>query len=48
VNFEPSERATEFRERLLAFMDEHVYPAEPVYAEAVREAQARGEMHPHP
>ncbi|MEA2280984.1 MAG: acyl-CoA dehydrogenase [Solirubrobacteraceae bacterium] len=48
MNFEPSERATEFRERLLAFMDEHVYPAEPVYAEAVREAQARGEMHPHP
>jgi acyl-CoA dehydrogenase len=48
VNFEPSERATEFRERLLAFMDEHVIPAEPVYAAAVREAQARGEMHPHP
>jgi acyl-CoA dehydrogenase len=48
VNFEPTERATEFRERLLAFMDEHVYPAEPVYAEAVREAQARGEMHPYP
>jgi acyl-CoA dehydrogenase len=48
VNFEPTQRATEFRERLLAFMDEHVYPAEPVYAESVREAQARGEMHPHP
>jgi acyl-CoA dehydrogenase len=38
VNFELSDRAHEFRERLLAFMDEHVYPAEPVWAEQMREA----------
>jgi acyl-CoA dehydrogenase len=48
VNFEPSPRATEFLERLGAFMDERVYPAEPVYAEQVRAARERGEMHPHP
>jgi acyl-CoA dehydrogenase len=48
VNFEPSPRGAEFRERLQAFMDEHVYPAEPVYAQQVREARAGGEMHPHP
>jgi len=33
MNFELSPRAQEFRERLIAFMDEHVYPAEPVWAE---------------
>ena len=48
MNFEPSERTREYQERLGSFMDEHVYPAEPVYAEQVREARARGEMHPHP
>jgi acyl-CoA dehydrogenase len=49
VNFEPSPRAAEFLERLRAFMDEHVLPAEPVYADQVREArEQRGEMHPHP
>ena len=31
MDFEPSERCVEFKERLGAFMDEHVYPAEPVY-----------------
>jgi acyl-CoA dehydrogenase len=36
VNFELSDRAKEFQERLLAFMDERVYPAEPVWAEQVR------------
>ncbi len=33
MNFELSGRAQEFRERLLAFMDEHVHPSEPVWAE---------------
>ncbi len=28
MDFQPSERCTEFTERLSAFMDEHVYPAE--------------------
>ena len=31
MDFEPSERCREFTERLQAFMEEHVYPAEPVY-----------------
>ena len=31
MNFEPTDRAKEFAERLQAFMDERVYPAEPVY-----------------
>jgi acyl-CoA dehydrogenase len=48
VNFELPQRAQEFRERLLAFMDEHVYPAEPVWAEQVRAARTSGDMHPHP
>jgi acyl-CoA dehydrogenase len=39
VNFELSDRAQDFRERLLAFMDEHIYPAEPVWAEQMRAAE---------
>jgi acyl-CoA dehydrogenase len=31
VNFEFSERTKEFQNRLLAFMDEHIYPNEPRY-----------------
>ena len=31
MDFEPSKRCSEFKERLSAFMDDHVYPAEPVY-----------------
>jgi acyl-CoA dehydrogenase len=45
VNFEPTDRAKEYAERLQAFMDEHVLPAEPVYAEQLR---ASGEPHFHP
>ncbi len=36
MDFELSGRAKDFRERLLAFMDERVYPAERVYIEQVR------------
>ncbi|MBW8484527.1 acyl-CoA dehydrogenase family protein [Actinomadura parmotrematis] len=32
MDFELSPKAREYQERLLAFMDEHVYPAESVYA----------------
>jgi acyl-CoA dehydrogenase len=39
VNFELSDRAQDFRDRLLAFMDEHIYPAEPVWAEQMRAAE---------
>jgi len=45
VNFEPSDRAREYLERLQTFMDERVYPAEPVYAEQLRES---GQAHFHP
>jgi acyl-CoA dehydrogenase len=48
VEFSHSERAEEFRSRLLSFMDEHVYPAEPVWLEQVQESTARGEPHCHP
>ena len=30
MDFEPSQRCSEYKERLSAFMDEHIYPAEPV------------------
>ncbi|MDQ3952902.1 MAG: acyl-CoA dehydrogenase family protein, partial [Actinomycetota bacterium] len=35
MDFEHSERSRRLQDELLAFMDEHVYPAEPVYAEQV-------------
>ena len=36
MDFEPSKRCSEFKERLSAFMDEHVYPAEEVYERQLR------------
>jgi acyl-CoA dehydrogenase len=45
MDFEFSDRCQELRERLLAFMDEHVYPAESVYEEQLR---ASGNPHLHP
>ncbi len=36
MDFQPSERCSEFKERLGAFMDEHVYPAEAVYAQQLQ------------
>ena len=45
MDFELSDRCKDFQERLLAFMDEHVYPAEPVYEEQIR---AAGDPHHHP
>jgi acyl-CoA dehydrogenase len=45
MDFELSDRCKELRERLLAFMDEHVYPAEAVYHEQL---VASGEPHSHP
>jgi acyl-CoA dehydrogenase len=38
MDFEPSPRCSEFKERLSAFMDEHVYPAEEVYERQLRES----------
>ncbi|NUS94553.1 MAG: acyl-CoA dehydrogenase [Nocardia sp.] len=43
--FTSTERAREYRRTLLAFMDECVYPAEPVYAEQMA---AAGNPHHHP
>ena len=45
MNFELSDRCQQLRERLLAFMDEHVYPAEPVYHQQLVDS---GEPHFHP
>jgi acyl-CoA dehydrogenase len=45
MDFEPSPRCTEFTERLSAFMDEHVYPAEEVYERQLRES---GDAHSQP
>jgi acyl-CoA dehydrogenase len=45
VNFEPSPKTKELQERLLEFMDSHVYPAEPVWREQVRES---GDPYFHP
>jgi acyl-CoA dehydrogenase len=39
VNFELSDRAKEFSERLQAFMDERVLPAEPLWAEQMQAAE---------
>ena len=38
MDFELTPQVTELRDRIRAFMDEHVYPAEAVYAEQMREA----------
>ena len=43
--FDLSERGREYRDRLLTFMDEHVYPAEAVYRQQMRDS---GDPHHHP
>jgi acyl-CoA dehydrogenase len=45
MDFEPSQRCSEFKERLEAFMDEHIYPAEHVYERQLLES---GNPHHHP
>ncbi|UDY34424.1 acyl-CoA dehydrogenase family protein [Dermatobacter hominis] len=45
MDLEPSDRGKELRDRLLEFMDTHVYPAEPVYREQMA---AAGDPHAHP
>jgi acyl-CoA dehydrogenase len=45
MDFEPSPRCIEFKERLTAFMDEHVYPSEEVYEQQLRES---GDPHHQP
>jgi acyl-CoA dehydrogenase len=45
MDFEPSQRCSEFKERLTAFMDEHVFPAEPIYERQLSES---GDPHHQP
>jgi acyl-CoA dehydrogenase len=45
MEFELTDRCKELRERLLAFMDEHIYPAESVYHDQVLQS---GDPHHHP
>jgi len=45
MDFEPSSKAKEYLGRLQEFMDGHVYPAEPVYAEQRRKLTAAGTPH---
>jgi acyl-CoA dehydrogenase len=45
MDFRPSDRSLEFKERLVAFMDEHVIPAEAVYERQLRES---GDLHHQP
>jgi acyl-CoA dehydrogenase len=45
MEFAPSDRCQQLRERLLAFMEERVYPAEPVYARQIADS---GDPHFHP
>jgi acyl-CoA dehydrogenase len=44
MDFGYDERTQDLRERLLAFMDERVYPAEPVFREQAEAAEAAGRM----
>ena len=45
MDFEPSQRCRDFSERLTDFMQEHVYPAEEIFAAQLREA---GDPHAEP
>jgi acyl-CoA dehydrogenase len=38
MDFEPSPRCVEFKDRLTEFMEEHIYPAEEVYERQLRES----------
>jgi acyl-CoA dehydrogenase len=45
MDFEPSKRCSEFKERLSAFLDEHIHPAEALYERQLRES---GDPHHQP
>ena len=44
MDFAYDDRTQDLRERLFAFMDEHIYPAEPVFREQAEAAEAAGRM----
>ena len=46
MHFEHSDKAKEYIERVQAFMDAHVYPAEPVYYQQMEEAEDRWQIPP--
>jgi acyl-CoA dehydrogenase len=48
MDFEPSARAADYLGRMQAFMDSHVYPAEPVYARQRAELTDAGRPHDLP
>ena len=48
MDFEPSAKAQDYVSRLTDFMDAHVYPAEPVYAEQLAELESAGRGHELP
>ena len=48
MDFEPSAKAQDYISRLTDFMDAHVYPAEPVYAEQLAELESAGRGHELP
>ncbi len=45
MDFQPSDRCQEFKQRLTAFMDEHIHPAEALYERQLRES---GDPHHQP
>ncbi|HEY5332263.1 MAG TPA: acyl-CoA dehydrogenase family protein, partial [Solirubrobacterales bacterium] len=45
MDFELTDRCKEFQKRVQAFMDERIYPAEPIYKQQMREA---GDPNHHP
>jgi acyl-CoA dehydrogenase len=48
VDFGYDARTEELRDKLLAFMESHVYPAEPTFAQQVSEAEASGDIWQRP
>jgi len=48
VDFEPGARSAQYLDRMQAFMDSAVYPAEPVYAKQRRDLTAAGRPHELP
>jgi acyl-CoA dehydrogenase len=48
VDFEPSTKAQDYLQRLSAFMDSEVYPAEAVYEQQMTEQAAAGRVHQSP
>lgn len=45
MDFEPSQRSGEYTDRMQAFMDEHVYPSEPIYAQQREHFRTVGTPH---